>query len=154
MMLHAKRFALFLGLWLLLTAADKAALAPGLAAAAAAALLSHRLAPSGEHRIGLVALLLLFPGFLWRSLVGGLDVARRAFSPTIPLRPGWVRYQTSLADGLPRVALGSQLSLMPGTLAAGSEGNAVLVHCLDVEDDVILAIAAEEQRLLRAFTRT
>lgn len=145
--LDAKRFALFVLGWLILTAGDPSALLPGLLAAAGATWLAHRLARVGDRPLRLRLLVRQFPGFLWRSLLGGLDVASRALRPSMPLAPGWIRYRTRLPEGAARVALGSQLSLMPGTLAAGSDGDELLIHCLDTRADVQRAIAQEERRL-------
>lgn len=149
-LIDVKRFALFLGVWLVLTTADPGALVPGLLAAGGATWLAHRLARRGDTPLRLLPLVLLLPGFLWRSLLGGIDVARRAFDPRLPLAPGWIRYRTSLPEGAPRVALGSGLSLMPGTLAAGSDGEELLVHCLDSGAEVDRMIAEEERRLAAA----
>ncbi len=149
-LIDLKRFALFWGLWTLLTAGDASAILPGVLVAAAAAWLAHRLARTGERPLRLLPLALMFPGFVWRSLLGGLDVARRALLPDMGLRPGWVRFRTRLPQGSARVALGSQLSLMPGTLAAGSDGDDLLVHCLDSRGDVAAMIEAEERRLAGA----
>ncbi|MFP4239998.1 MAG: Na+/H+ antiporter subunit E, partial [Rhodosalinus sp.] len=81
--------------------------------------------------------------FLGASLLGGLDVARRALSPRMPLAPGWVEVPVRLPDG-GRVALGAELSLMPGTLAAGTQGDRLLIHLLDVEAGFEEAIPREE----------
>jgi hypothetical protein len=45
----------------------------------------------------------LAPGFLRSSLLGGIDVARRALHPRMPLDAGWIAYRTKLPRGLPRV---------------------------------------------------
>lgn len=149
-LLDVKRFALFAGVWLILTAGDLSALVPGLVVATGATSIARRLARDGEQPLRLLPIVRLFPGFLWRSLLGGIDVARRAFQPRMPLAPGWIRHRTALPEGAARVALGSQLSLMPGTLAAGSEGDEMLIHCLDTREDARAAIAAEERRLRSA----
>ncbi len=149
-LLDAKRFALFTAVWLILTAGDLSALAPGLVAAAGATWLAHHLARVGERPLRLLPLARLFPGFLWRSLLGGFDVARRVFLPRMPLSPGWFLHRTALPEGVARVALGSQISLMPGTLAAGCDGDDLLIHCLDTRDDVAAMIAGEERRLSAA----
>jgi multicomponent Na+:H+ antiporter subunit E len=142
-----RRFLALAGLWLVLTAGAPGAWAMGAVAAAAAAWLSLRLLPPGAPRPGGLGLLGLLPGFLRGSLLGGIDVALRAFRPSLPLRPGWLRHETRLPPGLPRVALGCELSLMPGTLAAGAEGGALWVHCLDTAGPVAEALAAEERRI-------
>jgi multicomponent Na+:H+ antiporter subunit E len=61
-----------------------------------------------------------------------MDVARRAFAREPRLRPGWVALPVDLPAGA-RAALGGELSLMPGTLAAGSDEHRLLVHLLDTE---------------------
>jgi multicomponent Na+:H+ antiporter subunit E len=79
-------------------------------------------------------------------------VARRAFDPHLPLRPGWLIRDVALSAG-GRVALGAELSLMPGTLVAGSDGRALLVHVLDTGDDHEQALATEEARLVAVMGR-
>jgi len=48
----------------------------------------------------------------------------------MPLAPGWIELPSDLSGG-GRAALGGELSLMPGTLAAGCDGDRLLVHLLD-----------------------
>ncbi|NJL50232.1 MAG: Na+/H+ antiporter subunit E [Blastochloris sp.] len=87
MLIVLKRFVLFLGLWVVISLNDPSAYAVGVLAAAAAAAVSLRLLPPKGRRVRLVAALRLAPGFAWRSLLGGLDVAWRAFHPRMPLSP-------------------------------------------------------------------
>lgn len=146
-----KRFGLFLGIWLVLTRGEPVALAAGIPVALAAAALAHRVARQGERPLRLSPLVALFPGFVWRSFLGGLDVAWRAALPSLPLKPGWLRHESHLPEGTARVALASTISLMPGTLAAGEEKGVLLVHCLDTDADMAAAVSAEEQRLRGVF---
>jgi multicomponent Na+:H+ antiporter subunit E len=146
----AKRFAIFAGLWLVLTGGALDGLAFGLAAAAASAWVSMRLAPPAERPLRLLGLLALAPGFFLRALRGGVDVAWRALHPKLPLRPGWITYRSTLPPGA-RAVLGGEVSLMPGTLTAGEQGGRLLVHCLDVELPVDRQIGEEEERLARAI---
>ena len=97
----------------------------------------------------------MLPGFLWRSLMGGVDVARRVFDPRMPLMPGWKIVRTRLPDG-GKVALGGEFSLMPGTLVAGAKGDRLLIHMLDTRQDIAGQIAHEEaafERVLRDETK-
>jgi multicomponent Na+:H+ antiporter subunit E len=149
-LLIAKRFAIFAGLWLVLTGGALDGLAFGLVAAAASAWVSIRLAPPAERPLRLLGLLALAPGFFGRALRGGVDVAWRAFHPKLPLRPGWIRYATTLPPGAPRAVLGGEVSLMPGTLTAGEQNGRLLVHCLDIDLPVDRQIGEEEERLARA----
>ncbi len=140
-----QRTAFLAAVWLGLAGADPAGLALGGLAVPAALWLSLRLAPPGRSlRLG--RLLRHLPRFLAGSVVGGVDVARRAFAPSMPLAPGWVTRSTSLPGG-GRVALGAELSLMPGTLAAGCRGDRLIVHLLDRNAGFEDAIALEEAEI-------
>lgn len=141
----AKRTTLFAAIWIALTGAAIDALAFGLPTVAAAVWLSLRLLPP-VGTLRLLRALAIVPGFLAGSLSGGIDVARRAFSLRLALRPGWVAYPTGLAGG-GRVALGGELSLMPGTLAAGCSEGRLLVHVLDRDAGFEQGIAREEARI-------
>ena len=89
--------------------------------------------------------------FLYQSVVAGLDVARRALDPRLPLRPGFVTYPVGFPPGTARNAFTTLTSLLPGTVPAGEEGGAVLYHCLDVDQPVVSQLAAEEAALSRAL---
>jgi len=145
------RTALFSALWLALAGAAPDGVAAGVPTVAAAVWLSLRLVPA-RRPLALWRLALHLPRFAWGSLVGGIDVSRRALSPSMPLRPGWRAVPVALPDG-GRVALGTELSLMPGTLAAGCDaGERLLVHVLDTEagfDAAIPMQAAEIASILR-----
>jgi multicomponent Na+:H+ antiporter subunit E len=129
----AHRGVLLGAIWAALSAPDPEGLALGLVAVPAAVALSLRLLPA-RHPLILWRLALHLPRFVAGSVTGGVDVARRAFAWKMPLDPGWIDAPAEPAGGLPggaRVALGGELSLMPGTLAAGCDGDRLLVHVLD-----------------------
>ncbi|MGY6704148.1 Na+/H+ antiporter subunit E [Roseinatronobacter sp.] len=136
------RAALFAGSWLVLTSAQPAAIAPGLVVSAAATWLSLWLLPA-RHPFAVWRLLRHVPRFLAGSVKGGVDVALRAFSPRMKLAPGWIEVPSALPDGA-RAALGGELSLMPGTLCAGSAQGNLLVHLLDTTAGFDHAIRREE----------
>ncbi len=142
-----KRWLLLYLLWLVISAADARALIAGMVVAGAGAWLSIRLLPSGESRLRLWPVIRLMPAFAWRSLLGGMDVAWRALHPRMPLVPGWMVYRTRLPRGAARVTLGNEISLTPGTLAAGGHEEDLYVHYLDSEQPVATMIAREEHRV-------
>lgn len=148
----AARAAAFLGLWLVLLPSFKpgdlavGVLAAGLATAASLALLPPE---GGGVRFG--ALLAQFPRFLWQSLIAGLDVARRAFAPSMPLATGFIDYRTGLARGHARNNFATITSLMPGTLPCGDAGDTIEFHCLDTGQPVAEQLAEEERRLAKAL---
>ncbi|MCZ7659931.1 MAG: Na+/H+ antiporter subunit E [Xanthobacteraceae bacterium] len=146
-----RRLALLAGVWLVLTENQPSAWLVGALAAGAGAAISLRLLPPQQRRVRLARVLRLAPGFVGGSLLGGIDVARRVFQPRMPLDPGWLSYRTRLPAGAPRVALGAEISLMPGTLAAGMHGDLLHVHCLDRRLPVAAFIAHEEARIARSI---
>ena len=141
-LMAAWRLVIFGGIWLILTGADPEGLAFGAFAVPVAAWLSLRLLPARQP-IRVWRLVLHLPSFVAGSVLGGLDVARRALAAHMPLDPGWVEAPARLSDG-GRVLMGAELSLMPGTLAAGMHGDRLLVHLLDTGAGSDRAIPREE----------
>jgi multicomponent Na+:H+ antiporter subunit E len=146
-----RRFALLLVTWLVITGARPEALLVGVLTVAAAVAISLRLLPPGPQSVRITRVLAMVPGFLVDSLRGGVDVARRAFHPRMPLRPGWIDYPLRLPPGAGRVSLGNFLSLMPGSLAAGEYQNSLHVHCLDSTGSLVPKIAQQETLIARAL---
>jgi multicomponent Na+:H+ antiporter subunit E len=139
-----------LALWVVLIGTKPVDLLPGLVTAAVATWVSLRLVPPGYVDISIRALALV-PRFMWQSLVAGMDVARRAFDPRLPLRPGFVEYPVGFAPGAARNVFTTLTSLLPGTVPAGDEGGALLYHCLDVGQPVAAQLAEEEAVLSRVL---
>ena len=87
-----------------------------------------------------------------QSLIAGIDVARRALDPRLPLCPGFVTVSPRLPPGTPRDAFYALASLMPGTLPADTnEDGTLLVHCLDTGQPVAAQIAADEELFAQAL---
>ena len=93
------------------------------------------------------------PFFLWHSLKGGVDVARRVFHPRMPIAPELIEYPLRLPPGLPQVTLINITSLLPGTLSAEIEGQVLKVHVLDSRGDFLLELKALERRVGRMWGR-
>ena len=71
------------------------------------------------------------PYFFLQSVRGGVDVARRAFSPGMQLEPLLVEHPLSLPPGAARLFLVNVVSLLPGTLGADVRNDCLVVHALD-----------------------
>lgn len=145
------RWFLFLVFWSALIGLSFSALTVGVIAAAGATWASLRLLPPGPQHVRLGALVVLLPRFLWQSLLAGWDVARRAFDPRLPLRPGFVAFPSAYAPGHLRNTFATISSLMPGTLPCGESGDEIIFHCLDVGQPILEQLAAEEKVLARVF---
>lgn len=96
-----------------------------------ATLASVVLLPPLTWRWRLGGLARFVPYFLVRSVLGSVDVARRALHPRPPLAPLLVEYPLRLQDRLARVFLVNTVSLLPGTLAAELHAEHLTVHALD-----------------------
>lgn len=147
----AARGAILFGLWVVLMGTGPLDAVVGMATAAAAAWVSLRLLPPQPSRLRIGALPGLVLRFLSQSVLAGLDVARRAFDPRLPLCPGYTRYAVGFRPGPGRSAFAALTSLLPGTVPAGEEDGALLYHCLDVDQPVAAELAEEEAVLRRAI---
>jgi multicomponent Na+:H+ antiporter subunit E len=89
------------------------------------------------------------PRLLWyfarQSLLGGWDVARRAFAPSLPLAPDILRLELRLPTGAPTVVFAWLVSLTPGTASAALEERLLVVHALDTR----MAVEAQLRDLER-----
>jgi multicomponent Na+:H+ antiporter subunit E len=145
------RAASFFGFWLILFGFSPGDLLVGALAAIAATWTSLHLLPPGHwslHPVALTRLLLRFP---LQSVAAGIDIARRALDPRMPLRPGFVVYQSRLPSGPTRSAFCTMMSLLPGTLPSGSDdSDGLVIHCLDIGQPVVEQLAAEEALFVRA----
>lgn len=95
------------------------------------------------------------PAFLWLflsgSLRGGMDVARRAFDPRLPIAPGFVLYRTALPRGPARVLFANVVSLLPGTVVTGIDGPDMEIHTLDASVDVVTELGRIESKVAGLF---
>jgi multicomponent Na+:H+ antiporter subunit E len=149
----AARTAGFLALWVVLAGAAPRDLAVGLAAAIAAAWASVRLlSPArGRLRPSLGAAARIAPHFVAQSIAAGVDAARRALDPRLPLRPGMVSCAVRLPPAtLARDCFRTLSSLLPGTLPVGETRESFAMHCLDVAQPVAAQLADEERRFVPA----
>jgi multicomponent Na+:H+ antiporter subunit E len=78
--------------------------------------------------------------FLSRSLLGGLDVARRALHPRLPLDTGETQYELTVRGDAARTLFVAVVSLLPGTLAADLRGQRVTVHSIAGDPGAQLAV--------------
>jgi multicomponent Na+:H+ antiporter subunit E len=145
------RGAGFLAFWVVLIGLDPVDLAVGAFAAAAATWTSLRLLPPEAGRVRFAVLVALLPRFLWQSVVAGVDVARRAFHPRVPLRPDFVAYPVNLPRGQARNAFETITSLLPGTVPCDEDAQTIIYHCLDVGQPVVEQLAADERAYGRAL---
>lgn len=136
-------------LWWLLSENGPSAWLIGVPAVAAATWSAWSLATARRSSICIRGLLRFLPLFVWESLQGGIDVARRTLSRDMDIKPGFTSYRTSLEQVSARVFFVNCVCLLPGTLAADLQDDRIDVHTLDIESDT----EAEFRRLERAVAR-
>jgi multicomponent Na+:H+ antiporter subunit E len=120
-------------------------------AVAGAAVSTLFLPLSRPFRLSVVALPRFAAFFLRASVMGGVDVARRALSPSMALEPGFVRYTTALPHGAALTFFMAVISLLPGTLSVRLQGRLLTVHVLDTRLPVHESLEALETHVSRVF---
>ena len=143
---------MFLALWLVLTLGNSADLPAGIVAAIAATWVSVYLLTLSDADLSLPAMLKFALHFFYQSVVAGVDVARRALDPRLPLQPGYVSFPCRLSKGPARSTFCTLASLLPGTVpVTANDSGVVLVHCLDVNQPVVAQLTADEQLFRRVL---
>lgn len=138
-------------LWVLLTDLRLDALAFGVPAVLAGASLVFLLPPARHWRLSLRGAVVFVVWFAVQSVRGAWDVALRALSPRMRLRPGFRRYTPNLPPGTARIVFLNTITLLPGTLSVEVEGDAVVVHMLDTRADLQAELGALEARVAALF---
>jgi multicomponent Na+:H+ antiporter subunit E len=76
---------------------------------------------------------LFLPWLLWQVVKSNVDVARRILDPRLPIRPELIRVKAGQRDDLGRTIYANSITLTPGTVSVGVEGDEIVVHALTRE---------------------
>ena len=146
------RGLLFSLIWWALTNGDLSSWVIGGPAVMLALIVSMLLIPSTPlvWRAGVKFVFL----FMLRSLMGGIDVAWRAFHPRLPIEPDLIEYPLQLPPGVAQVVMVNTVSLLPGTLSAELHDSVLKVHVLDGQSDVKTELMVVEKHVRRLFGLT
>lgn len=126
------RLAFFALLWIFLSAAYWTSTTFVFLAVVSATVTSLLLWRGAEGTIRWIRIPALAVYFLRQSFSGGVDVARRAFSPTMPLDPAFIAYETKLGSEAGRVLFTWMIGLMPGSASVNLEqDNRLTIHVID-----------------------
>lgn len=133
-----KRSVLLALLWWMLAegSLDAPYLAAAIVCVAAGVSLTLTLQPPARLRWRVSRLPRLVLYMLRQSLLGGWDVARRAFTPALPVQPGLSSHTLALPGGLPAVLYTWLVSLTPGTASVALENSTLVVHAIDTSMDL------------------
>jgi multicomponent Na+:H+ antiporter subunit E len=123
---------LFALLWWALTGGEPSSWLIGVPAVLAAGVSAVALGPVNSSRVHVTGLARFIPFFLWRSLLGSVDVAWRALHCQLPISPSLETYPLRLpAEGPARVFFANAVNLLPGTLSAELHDKSLTVHALN-----------------------
>lgn len=137
--------------WWALIEGDPSGLLFGAAVVVPVSVVSCRLYPTSGYRLHLSATLAFAGYFITRSVMAGVDVARRLLAPTVKVNPGYLTVSTCLPQGSPRWLLANTLSLMPGTLSVQFQGDSLELHCLDLDLPIAEEVRATEHKVAGVF---
>jgi len=114
---------------------------------------SVALQPTRTVRLDPVALVRFAQFFVFRSVRAGIDVARRALSPRLPLAPALIDFRLRLPPGPSRVFLANTMSLLPGTLSADLTDDRLRMHVLDASLPIEHELRAAEASIAASRPR-
>jgi multicomponent Na+:H+ antiporter subunit E len=126
--------AVLFGFWLLLSGHySPLLLALGAASSAAVVAIARRMdvidAEGLPFQLGW-RLFLYMPWLLKEMLVATINVARIILSPSLPIDPIVVRYRASQRTDLGRALYANSITLTPGTVTMGVDGDELEIHSL------------------------
>ncbi len=117
----------------------------------ASALLSILLVP--PQKISTHGLLKFIPFFIRLSVMGGIDVASRAFKPSMPLKTGFIKYHLKLIHPTARILFVWIVSLLPGTASVSLENQTLHIHVLDQKLDHDFRLKELEKHITMLFKK-
>jgi multicomponent Na+:H+ antiporter subunit E len=145
------RLALFALVWLVLAGTDPLSWVIGVPAVLFATVTAARLSQLVGSDPRPLPLLGFVPFFVWESILGGVDVARRVLGPKLLIDPALVTYRPRLQDPAARVVFLDTISLLPGTLAADFRDGIAYVHALEASAAVVAGLDRLEHRVAGLF---
>jgi len=134
---------LLTGFWFLLSNGDIASLLVGIVFIPMSIFASAKLAEKADStnsvlRIRLIKIPKFMCFFLYQSIKGGTDTAKRVFAVNMDLQPEFIHYPVKhLPAGLPINLFMNVVSLLPGSVSVIREPDSVLVHVLAVANNTL-----------------
>lgn len=103
------------------------------------------------QRVSVVGIIRFVPFFICQSVLGGMDVASRAFRPSMPLKTGFINYNLKLNHPTARVIFVWVVSLLPGTAGVQLADQYLRIHVLDRDLSHEQTLKNLEQRVSAIF---
>ena len=67
---------------------------------------------------------------MWQVVLSNIDLARRIWDPTLPIRPTWQRLDITVTSSLAKTLYANSITLTPGTLTTDVKDDHFMVHSL------------------------
>lgn len=151
-----RNFIIFFFLWVVLTEGDTFQIWLGLSFSLLAATSALWLAnpPEPRTKFRLRAFLGYLVYFIYHSLTGGIDVARRAFRLSRNVRPIYVKYSLRIppTSENARTVFATSICLFPGSLSCAFRENVLIIQMLDEEIANLESIAKLEELVAALFS--
>lgn len=94
--------------------------------------------------------MLSYLGWLfWQVILDNINVARRIWSPSLPIKPAYRKINVSLKDPLIKTIYANSITLTPGTVTTEVGEDYFIVHALNAESLDALESGDMEKRLKR-----
>jgi multicomponent Na+:H+ antiporter subunit E len=145
------RSAFFAGLWWVLQGGDSNGWVIPVLVVLTAVAASLVLLPPRAWRLRPVKALRLLAFFLGFSVMGGMDVAKRALDPRLPVQPGMLVHRFRLQGTGARHLMMAMVSLLPGTLSVDVEEDVLHVHALSLDLPVQRTLQRLEERIAALY---
>jgi multicomponent Na+:H+ antiporter subunit E len=65
---------------------------------------------------------------MWQVVLSNIDLVRRIWDPTLPIRPTWQRLDIKVTSSLAKTLYANSITLTPGTLTTDVEDDHFMVH--------------------------
>ena len=146
-----RRASLLLIVWIVLGRTGLVDLAVGFVMAVLVAWLSLALMPSVHRPVSPIGITQFALRFIARSLIAGIDVARRVLETPVRVDPGMFSVSCAVPPGPMRQLFSSLSSLQPGILPLGGDETHILLHCLDVSARIQTDMAADAEAFMAIY---
>ena len=145
-------FLVFVGIWIVLTEGRIDSWVVGGPVVFAATCISMRLAERQRWRWSVFGFFRFAPYFASTSFLGGLDVAWRSLSRSLPIDPCIVEHHLRLPDDTAaRVFFMNIVNLLPGTVSADVDQDILKVHVIDGTQPTIQSLTKLEKIVAALF---
>jgi multicomponent Na+:H+ antiporter subunit E len=85
---------------------------------------------------------------IWQVIITNIDVAKRIWNPSLPIKPGSRKIKVSIKDPLIKTIYANSITLTPGTVTTEVGEDYFIVHALNAEGLDELEEGDMERRLI------